>query len=89
LSLEDAYEKINDWVKEYNCFRPHSSLKEMTPQKFIEHYEKEKQRRRSLPGASLPEAMYFAATESPSAASENTYLHEENLSPSNSPKSPT
>ena len=28
LSLEDAYEKIGEWVKEYNHFRPHSSLGE-------------------------------------------------------------
>jgi putative transposase len=89
LSLEDAYEKINDWVKDYNHFRPHSSLKGLTPQEFMEHDEKEKQRRRSLPGASLHEAMYFATAESTSAASENTYLHEESLNPLHSPKSPT
>jgi hypothetical protein len=33
--------------------------------------------------------MYFAAAEHPSTASENTYLHEENLTLQNSPKSPT
>jgi putative transposase len=72
LSLEDAYEKINDWVSEYNNFRPHSSLNEMTPQEFIEKEEGQDSKRRSLPGASLHEAMYFATAESPSAASENT-----------------
>jgi putative transposase len=71
LSLDDTYEKINQWVEEYNCFRPHSSLNEMTPQEFIEHYEKEKQQRIFLSGASFPEAMYFATAEFPSAASEN------------------
>jgi putative transposase len=35
LSLEDAYEKINAWVVDYNHFRPHSSLGEMTPVEFI------------------------------------------------------
>ena len=31
LSLNDAKEKIEDWRKEYNQFRPHSSLKDQTP----------------------------------------------------------
>lgn len=39
LSLEDAYEKINNWVQEYNHFRPHSSLNEMTPAEFIASYQ--------------------------------------------------
>lgn len=89
LSLEDAYEKINAWVSEYNNFRPHSSLNEMTPQEFIEQQEQQDQKREGLPAASLHEAMYFAATEHPSTASENTYLHEESLNPSHRPKSPT
>lgn len=38
LSLEDAYEKIHNWVQEYNHFRPHSSLQEMTPAEFVENY---------------------------------------------------
>jgi len=38
LSLEDAYEKINNWVQEYNHFRPHSSLNELTPAEFIDNY---------------------------------------------------
>lgn len=39
LSLEDAYEKINSWVEEYNHFRPHSSLEEMTPAEFISNFK--------------------------------------------------
>jgi putative transposase len=35
LSLDDAFEKINEWVNEYNNFRPHSSLNEMTPAEFV------------------------------------------------------
>jgi putative transposase len=31
LSLEDAKEKIEHWRREYNEFRPHSSLNNMTP----------------------------------------------------------
>ena len=32
FSLEDAKEKIETWRKEYNSFRPHSSLEDLTPQ---------------------------------------------------------
>ncbi|MET3875967.1 putative transposase [Chitinophaga sp. OAE865] len=35
LSLDDAYEKISNWVQEYNTFRPHSSLNELTPAQFV------------------------------------------------------
>lgn len=89
LSLKDAYEKINDWVSEYNNFRPHSSLNQMTPQEFIEQQEGQDHERGPLPGASLRGAMYFATAEHPSTASKNTYLHEESINPSHSPKSPT
>lgn len=36
LSLEDAREKIEVWREEYNTFRPHSFLGNMTPEMFIE-----------------------------------------------------
>src|SRR5690349_10868160 len=36
LSLADAYEKINTWTEEYNNFRPHSSLNDLTPQEVVE-----------------------------------------------------
>ena len=35
LSLEDAMEKIENWKWEYNYFRPHSSLNDLSPQEFI------------------------------------------------------
>ncbi len=35
LSLQDAKEKIDEWKWDYNLFRPHSSLKDLTPQEFI------------------------------------------------------
>lgn len=34
MSLEDAQEKIESWRQDYNEFRPHSSLKYMTPKEF-------------------------------------------------------
>jgi putative transposase len=38
LSLDDAYEKISAWTEEYNNFRPHSSLNDLTPQQVVEKY---------------------------------------------------
>jgi putative transposase len=36
LSLQDAREKIESWRIEYNTFRPHSSLGDLTPSDFAE-----------------------------------------------------
>ena len=36
LSMEDACEKIERWRVEYNEFRPHSSLGDLTPSEFVE-----------------------------------------------------
>jgi putative transposase len=92
LSLEDAYEKINRWVNEYNYFRPHSSLNDKTPAEIVNQCKSIEEAigtNISLPAASLHEVMYFAAPKHPSASSENTYLHEEILTPQKSPNSPT
>ena len=35
MSLEDAEEKIETWRQDYNHFRPHSSLSNMTPIEYI------------------------------------------------------
>ena len=40
LSLQDARYKIEFWRREYNEFRPHSSLKDLTPDEIF--YEPEK-----------------------------------------------
>ena len=87
LSLDDAYEKINGWVNEYNSFRPHSSLNEMTPAEFVNNFQIEEKKKKALPGASVDEHMYFASAEYNLAASENTYIHQQNLMSSISPKS--
>ena len=34
LSVDDAREKIAQWCQEYNEFRPHSSLGDLTPSEF-------------------------------------------------------
>jgi putative transposase len=40
LSMEEAAEKIDARGEEYNDFRPHSSLNELTPNQVIEMYKK-------------------------------------------------
>jgi putative transposase len=36
MSLEDAEEKVDAWRYEYNYYRPHSSLNNLTPMEYIE-----------------------------------------------------
>lgn len=38
LSLDDACQKIENWRRDYNHFRPHSSLGDLTPNAFFEHF---------------------------------------------------
>lgn len=40
LSLQDAQEKLNTWKEDYNDYRPHSSLGNLTPNEFIERQSK-------------------------------------------------
>ena len=51
--------------------------------------QREKENKNVLPEASADQAMYFSAQENESTASENTYLHQQILTPDRSPKSPT
>lgn len=41
LSLEDAQEKIDIWRRDYNSFRPHSSIDDVTPDEFEETMKKQ------------------------------------------------
>jgi len=40
LSLDDAREKIETWRRDYNEFRPHSALDNMTPEEYVKKYLK-------------------------------------------------
>lgn len=60
LSLEDAVMKIEVWRTEYNHYRPHSSLMDMTPIEFIDYCLKAKDDEQSLPGASSSDQMIFS-----------------------------
>jgi putative transposase len=48
LSMEDAREKIEQWRVEYNEFRPHSSLGDLTPREFTERTAAEEKSQKSL-----------------------------------------
>jgi len=39
LSMEDAREKVDKWRLDYNEFRPHSSLGDLTPRQFVDKYK--------------------------------------------------
>ena len=41
MSLDDAQDKIEAWRMDYNSFRPHSSIDDLTPDEFEERYEKQ------------------------------------------------
>ena len=44
LSLEDAREKIEEWRREYNEWRPHSSLDNLTPSQYLKGKETRSER---------------------------------------------
>jgi putative transposase len=39
MSIEDARDKIETWRREYNEFRPHSSLDDLTPLQFMQQHQ--------------------------------------------------
>jgi putative transposase len=52
LSLEDAEEKVESWRREYNEWRPHSSLDNLTPMQYRHMYETQE----------MPNSLIMAAT---------------------------
>ena len=86
LSLEDAAEKIEAWRIDYNEYRPHSSLNDLTPAEFIEHCSKLKQNIDTLPGATASNPMIFEAIEHRPASSEKSSDQLQYLKRSNAPK---
>ncbi|WP_153304659.1 IS3 family transposase [Trichlorobacter lovleyi] len=39
LSMDDARQKIEDWRQEYNDFRPHTALKNLTPNEYANQFQ--------------------------------------------------
>ena len=72
LSLEDAIEKIEAWRIEYNHYRPHSSLNDLTPVEFIEQMKIEKEIKKGAPEAPSSDPMIFAAVKHGPAATEKS-----------------
>lgn len=72
LSLEDAVEKIEAWRKDYNEYRPHSSLNDLTPAEFINKCRQRADQIESLPAAPLSNQMTFGASNPPSAKSKKS-----------------
>ena len=72
LSLEDAKEKIEVWRNEYNEYRPHSSLNQLTPAAFIEQCFIQEYFDNPLPGAPSSDPMIFATVENSPAVSEKS-----------------
>jgi putative transposase len=62
LSIDDAYEKINDWVYDYNNYRPHSSLNELTPNEYVQYYQNNNINGEILPEATNDEGMFMNST---------------------------
>jgi putative transposase len=71
LSLNDATKKIEDWRKDYNEFRPHSSLNDLTPKQFIKEIQNNVIPK-PLPGAPTSDPVNFVASENSPAASEKS-----------------
>jgi putative transposase len=72
LSLEDAKEKIEFWRKEYNEYRTHSSLNDLTPSEFIEMYLANVKPNNPLAGIPSSDPMIFATAENIPAVSEKS-----------------
>ena len=72
LSLDNAKEKIEGWRKEYNEFRTHSSLNDITPAEFIEQYMANVQSNSPLSGTPSSDPMIFATAEKSQTVSEKS-----------------
>ena len=61
LSLKDARDKIEVWRNDYNAYRPHSSLNQLTPLEFIEQHIMQEQVNSPLSGTPSSDPMIFVA----------------------------
>jgi putative transposase len=72
LSLEDAQEKIEAWRKDYNEYRPHSSLDKLTFMEFVARCQQQVEIKDGLPAAPLSDQMIFGAANRCSTATEKS-----------------
>lgn len=72
LSLKDAKDKIEVWRKDYNEYRPHSSLNQLTPAEFIEKRLMQEPVNSPLAGTPSSYRMIFAASKKGRTVSEKS-----------------
>jgi len=72
LSLKDAKDKIEAWRKDYNEYRPHSSLNQLTPSEFIEQRLVQEPLNSPLSGTPSSDPMIFATAEKSQTVSEKS-----------------
>ncbi|WP_425591799.1 IS3 family transposase [Chitinophaga polysaccharea] len=72
LSLEDAAEKIEIWRRDYNEYRPHSSLNDLTPAQFVNLCKEGRKENEAVPAASAVNRMIFARSKHASAVSKKS-----------------
>jgi putative transposase len=72
LSLEDAVQKIETWRKDYNEYRPHSSLNNLTPMEFVATCRQQTETKKGLPEAPVSDQMIFETADQYSTASEKS-----------------
>lgn len=72
LSLEDAVTKIEAWRKDYNEYRPHSSLDDLTPAEFIEKCRQRTDQNECPPAAPVSDQMISASVNLRSATPEKS-----------------
>jgi putative transposase len=72
LSLEDAAEKIEAWRKDYNEYRPHSSLDDLTPAEFIKKCQQRTDQIGCPPAAPASDQMISASANPGSATPEKS-----------------
>ena len=51
--------KLIDWVDDYNHYRPHSSLNELTPVEYVKYYQNNMVDGEILPEATNDEGMFI------------------------------
>ena len=72
LSLDDAVDKIEAWRQEYNEYRPHSSIGNLTPSEFVIRCQRQHDKQAGLPAAPVSDEMIFGTANQYPAASEKS-----------------
>jgi putative transposase len=88
LSLQDAVDKIEAWRNDYNEYRPHSSIGNLTPSEFVVRCQRKPETQPGLPAAPVSDQTTFTAIDHCSAASEKSSDPTQSKQRSKRPESP-